>query len=954
MQRFLYVGYVIAQLDWECGITAQQYSTGQDSWLTTNKTYYINIWTANNGIKCDQCTLSIYNNGSGPIISFPASQQTLVSTNAGGNSYYSQSQNLWSFPITFESYGIVSFNITSLVLTSYNNSVIPPLEVTSRVNWISTAGFSISSVIPSGLTALKLNSVPGVESLWSITTNNGMYFSTNEFTTIYEILFNLENTLGISTDICSGSSISSITYTDSYLASDILYLVSNVGLIMGTYSRGSTSWQIVLPRCIKKLIKQSQQSGTVNTWQPVIAIGGNTDIGSIWYSNVSSAAFSKAPSMSNVFPSANSAQIVDAVYSIIQQNSIYVLALVDSTYYLLRFYTNSLLWTIVFKIPRTLDQITSSNANTAKTIWNDLTDSLNAVGSNNFTLSLTNLYMHNSPTLDLFITGNCVLYSPAMGNSIVIYNSFSNSTVSSFTSHVNGRYVVATADNRFYLGYLGLGYLYEFQTTSQGVYAPFYGDYGQLKELSLTSGNLQVANLNPTVNESNCPYSTKYFIYNSLEVYNVIPNATAYNPTPQFTVTELPKIVYLDYLESFSFQAVIVPSDWNQVNDFAIEFQISNNQIISVNSTRKLDYLRNTIVYTVTVADKGVLVRDTNVLSSSIRLLVKNDNFGCHSSSLEESQTITVYSGCSGTLNLMLNTTAFPTCATTNFMYPCIPFQTTFYPSFLIYDSITGENSSFIYDYQLQVIAGGPSASSLSNYSSSQIQSYNPNSKLPDSNSLVYVIANNDPNNDVTFSITDGSIGINWKCRSGSPCYNIPASSFGSSPIYYFTIQITALPSTSNIETYCNLNSNIVVGLVHIPASLEVQLVSIFGSACICFFLTGIYFWFREAKPYQRVSSDEKNTVRFFNIEVDDQFEREPSLNRLSNAKIHITVDEDKENPQALDVQLKNGEEELPSPDVNAPDNGSDSSDSDVEPGGSLHALNKIGLSLSTSKLNKE
>ncbi|KAJ3262497.1 hypothetical protein HK103_000026 [Boothiomyces macroporosus] len=283
--------------------------------------------------------------------------------------------------------------------------------------------------------------------------------------------------------------------------------------------------------------------------------------------------------------------------------------------------------------------------------------------------------------------------------------------------------------------------------------------------------------------------------------------------------------------------------------------------------------------------------------------------------------------------------------------YPAL--NVAFYPNFVIDDAITGENSSFIYDFYLQVVGGGSSNVRLTNYTTDQISSYNPNSKLSNYNSLIYIITNNDATNDFTFNGSDTSTGINWKCKAGSPCYNIPATNFGSTPFYYFTLQITAIPSSDTIETYCNLNANITVGLVHIPASLETQLLSIFITALICFFFTGIYFWFSEAIVHPATPPEEKNTVRFFNIEVDDQFERKASLIIPPSTKLHPTIAEEQE--EVLDVQLKNGEElEEQSPDLDAPMDISDSSDSDIEPSGSLHALNKIGLSLSTSKLNKE
>jgi hypothetical protein len=74
----------------------------------------------------------------------------------------------------------------------------------------------------------------------------------------------------------------------------------------------------------------------------------------------------------------------------------------------------------------------------------------------------------------------------------------------------------------------------------------------------------------------------------------------------------------------------VVPKDWEQAHQINIEFQISNNSIIFVESIKSLDIYRKTVNFMVTIGDLG-LYRSytTRYLMGSVLLMIYGETLDC-------------------------------------------------------------------------------------------------------------------------------------------------------------------------------------------------------------------------------------------------------------------------------------------------------------------------------------
>ncbi|ORY40518.1 hypothetical protein BCR33DRAFT_740348 [Rhizoclosmatium globosum] len=363
------------------------------------------------------------------------------------------------------------------------------------------------------------------------------------------------------------------------------------------------------------------------------------------------------------------------------------------------------------------------------------------------TLTLTDMSFHQSPGNDLFIWGNSLFYSPDGGATmLVVYILTAPATITYFTSSPDGTFAFLTSDNQEFFGNLGTKSIFPITTTrtpsAGSVYFPYFDRSNTFKELTLTqTGNTfttssttldvsSVLDYNQLKTSATCPYSRMLFVYTSDAV-------TVQNQDSGLLVSEsLPNSIYLDYKKSYTFSVRMTPTTPASSGTLQLGFYLSNNDAIGISWTRNV-VANWEIQYDITLTDlgaQGQTYPGTNLKGTALRITPIGSNFGCknfvgRSWKTKVTQSIVVYSGCPPNQAMKFDwssSTATQSCPNANSSLPCLFYDEVFPLKFSILNQITNTLSQYTGTYTLQVIGGGPSLTTISNYTNTQITSVNP------------------------------------------------------------------------------------------------------------------------------------------------------------------------------------------------------------------------------------
>jgi hypothetical protein len=279
-----------------------------------------------------------------------------------------------------------------------------------------------------------------------------------------------------------------------------------------------------------------------------------------------------------------------------------------------------------------------SNATTIIPLTNTLMSAA-SININSTALILNKVYTSLSPSSDIFITGSGLFYSNLFGKDVAMIPSNPTTLVNSFALHENGMFAFLLSSNALWVGSTDtrLSHQVTNNRSDQNVYLPFFDTNGDLFELTHDISQIgmvsrQFYNRSTVLNSSTCIYSAAYFEYViPYQSVLVISNSSleGTDESRKIRTQSLPDTIYLDYQNTFSFQLYLVPTNWSLADSLMVFFELENSHILNIRSDMQLDHMRRTIVYTVSIQDRGDQRVAGAIFLAALRVIISGDNLGC-------------------------------------------------------------------------------------------------------------------------------------------------------------------------------------------------------------------------------------------------------------------------------------------------------------------------------------
>ncbi|XP_012585946.1 PREDICTED: cation channel sperm-associated protein subunit gamma [Condylura cristata] len=317
---------------------------------------------------------------------------------------------------------------------------------------------------------------------------------------------------------------------------------------------------------------------------------------------------------------------------------------------------------------------------------------------------------------------------------------------------------------------------------------------------------------------------------------------------------ELPERIFLDKGTSYSFSVFLTTSESSFQamldSSMGLAVVLADPMCMEAVVKRKVLVNRNSVLFWVTFSDKSVCfdqgISGHHLMKTSMLVRVVGSSGHCFQNTFRGPRSqgnlmVPILIGCppgkrlafdiSYTLqyNRQQNKHYFD-CVNPDPEMPCFLFRDIFYPFFLIQDLVTGDSGSFKGSYVLKVVGGGPTLSTIKDYSEEEIYRYN--SPLDKTRSLIWTsVKNITTTGDMAFKIMSyKSTGIQWLCLENSPCHDtVPHSIFA--PEFFFKV----LVSNRGVDksTYCDYQLTFLLHVHGLPLSARRALFIFMVSASI-------------------------------------------------------------------------------------------------------------------------
>ncbi|XP_048101972.1 cation channel sperm-associated auxiliary subunit gamma-like isoform X2 [Alosa alosa] len=252
----------------------------------------------------------------------------------------------------------------------------------------------------------------------------------------------------------------------------------------------------------------------------------------------------------------------------------------------------------------------------------------------------------------------------------------------------------------------------------------------------------------------------------------------------------LPDKVYLDLHTSYSFSVYINAGNpavsRDEIKNIWISAEVSDNDFLHAIVTRHEFFNRASIVYKVTVSDRGAFpgqaLAGYGLRPFTLLLKVLRSEGRCFQDTdraivSQGQQRITVYIGC----------------------------PPVFYPFFLIQDMVSGESGPFLGSYTFKVVGGGAySRKNIRYFTSEEILLYNSyNHSSKQTLTLMWTYEGTSVNKTQEgFEVLSGTNNkIRWLCEKNSPCGDLSAQGL-MAPDFFFIIEVSN--KGVDMNTYCD------------------------------------------------------------------------------------------------------------------------------------------------------
>jgi hypothetical protein len=175
------------------------------------------------------------------------------------------------------------------------------------------------------------------------------------------------------------------------------------------------------------------------------------------------------------------------------------------------------------------------------------------------------------------------------------------------------------------------------RTSSTFLYVSFFDFEGKLYEAAFDTNQPVLSNneykLENLLSNNSCNIKNYYFRYSISESPFLLVSNISKITTQDSNIIQsisLPANLYLDYKKSFMFEVYITLLDWSQYLNHAVNFQFSNASIVDLQYDRFDDHIRQAIVYSVIVTDKGI-DRDveTEFLATTFKMKITGETLDC-------------------------------------------------------------------------------------------------------------------------------------------------------------------------------------------------------------------------------------------------------------------------------------------------------------------------------------
>ncbi|XP_072169207.1 cation channel sperm-associated protein subunit gamma 1-like [Diadema setosum] len=305
-----------------------------------------------------------------------------------------------------------------------------------------------------------------------------------------------------------------------------------------------------------------------------------------------------------------------------------------------------------------------------------------------------------------------------------------------------------------------------------------------------------------------------------------------YRPDHSCSRPVLPHTVFLDKHDMFRFDVYLRVGllDINMdLDDLRISLEVSDENILAVETQRWMYPLNSTIRYEVILVDQGALVHQSGPGSSlyptSVLLQVWHSSSSCFTpdqitSEPEGIHSMDVMLGCPPGRKLVFDLKLSIENLNEQFIYdcpiktegrPCLHYHHDFRPLFKLVDFTTGEATLFTGMYTLVVLGGSYiSADDITIFSPEKQEKYNNFNKQGQRIWKPIEKESISAGNESTPVYSHTHNGVTWICEQHSPCADVPMLNFPYSPEYYFLIEMSTL-GVDTESTYCHYSLQFVV-----------------------------------------------------------------------------------------------------------------------------------------------
>ena len=460
-------------------------------------------------------------------------------------------------------------------------------------------------------------------------------------------------------------------------------------------------------------------------------------------------------------------------------------------------------------------------------------------------MTLTAIHAHQSTYGHMFLYGSSLLHSPAFGYGWFLIASFGDDSIKDFASSpVSGKFAfIMTNNHSIFLGTTGSKYMSQFNALDYfdletlEISRLFFGADDFLFLISVNSSGSITRHMIPldyfSRNDADCPYLNVNIVSdNPLDV------------TRLRGIVGLPQSIYLDRNGEYSFSVVFGQRASAQPDFDIIANGNFNLTLESINSS-----INDVVSYSATIkgnpSETRKVISGDDFYRSPIIVRVSNAAPRCE---FTES-TITAHIGCPQGLRLALRPydeaeSAMLDCAVHD--AECVSFDKSWWPRFVVEDTIDGTVSNYTGLFTMMVIGAGKAKETITRFSDSQIEQYNTGKKK------IWVFEKSSE----SVANQDNS-SVLWICEEGSPCSGVRPEGFRAPQMYLLFKATTNISYDSS--SYCSLETEFIICLVSLPLSFAYQMLCLLLALIVCI-LINMYCYMTKVGGTSRLLKNEAIT----------------------------------------------------------------------------------------------